>query len=109
MILFGIAEMVTAFNHNFLGIATAKNLSAQYAGATIGILYVLAGLLVSLMKRWAAVLALICLAIDVVGRIWMAVRGSYPMNSEKQIAIVMGTAVVIVFGVYIASKWQLFK
>jgi len=110
MILFGVAEVTTGFSHNFFGVATAKSREAAYAGAIIGMLYIVAGLFVCLMKQWAAALALICLTIDVAGRIWMAFRGLYPMNSAKQIfAIVAGTAVVIAFGVYIASKWKLFK
>jgi len=58
MILFGLAEVITGFNRNFFGVATAKTRESAYAGAIIGMLYIVAGLFVWLMKRWAATLAL---------------------------------------------------
>jgi len=46
MILFGLAEVVTGFTHQFFGVMTANGATSAYAGALIGVLYTEAGLLV---------------------------------------------------------------
>jgi uncharacterized membrane protein YccC len=71
----------------------------------IGALYVAAGVLVLSMRRWAAGLAIVCLVLDVAGRIGLVVAGLYPLDSPKQIvAIVIGTLIAAVFAVYIWSR-----
>jgi len=39
MILFGLAEVVTGFTHQFFGVTTANGATSAYAGALIGVLY----------------------------------------------------------------------
>jgi hypothetical protein len=97
MILFGLAEVVTAFTHNFFGIMTSHVTVSSYAATAIGAFYVVAGVLILTMKQWAAALALV-------------VTGLFPLNSLEQIvAIVFGTAIAAVFAVYIGSKWRFFR
>jgi peptidoglycan/LPS O-acetylase OafA/YrhL len=109
MILFGLAEVVTGFTHQFFGVTTANGTISAYAGASIGVLYAAAGLLVLTMMKWAAALAIVCLAADVVGRVAMVLTGLYPLDSPGQtFAIVTGTAIVVAFAIYILSKWRAF-
>ena len=65
MILFGIIEVITSFTHSFLGITTSQAVLFTYSAATIGIFYVIAGLLVLTKKKWAAALAIFLLAADI--------------------------------------------
>ncbi len=110
MILFGLAEVATGFTHKFFGVATESGAVSATAGAAIGALYAAAGALVLTMSRWAAALAIGFLAADVVGRMAMVRAGLYPLDSPTQIiAIVIGTAIVISFAIYIASKWRVFN
>jgi hypothetical protein len=110
MIAFGIAEVKTGLTHNFFSISTAKVTTSAYAGAAIGILYAMAGLLILSMKRWAAALAIVLLIADIIGRIAMVVTGLYPVDSFKQIlAIILGTSIVALFAVYIRLKWSSFS
>jgi hypothetical protein len=110
MIAFGLAEVVTGLTHNFFGIATAKASSSAYAGAAIGVLYAVAGLLILSMKRRAAALAIGLLIADIIGRVAMVATGLYPVNSLKQIvAMILGTSIVAVFAVYIRLKWSSFS
>ncbi|MGA7807470.1 hypothetical protein [Bradyrhizobium sp.] len=110
MILFGLAEIVTGFTHQFFGVTTAKGITSAYAGTSIGALYAAAGLLVLAMRRWTATLAIACLAADLVGRVAMVLTGLYPVESPRQIfAIVTGTGVVVAFAIYILSKWRAFE
>jgi hypothetical protein len=110
MILFGLAEVVTGFTHQFFGVTTANGKTSAYAGASIGALYAAAGLLVLIMKKWAATLAIVCLAADVVGRAALVFTGLYPVDSPAQIfAIVAGTAIVVAFAIYLLAKWPAFE
>jgi len=58
MMIFGLAEVATAFSHNFFGISTARGTTSAWAGAAIGVLYAWAGLLTLFMKKRAAALAM---------------------------------------------------
>ena len=110
MILFGLAEVVTGFTHNFLGITTSSVNIFTYSAAAIGAFYVASGLLILIMKKWAAALAIVLLIADIVGRVALVVTGLYPLNSlEQVIGIVAGTAIAAVFAIYIGSKWKLFR
>src|ERR1019366_4285738 len=110
MILFGLAEVVTGFTHQFFGVMMANGATSAYAGASIGVLYAAAGLLVLIMRKWAATLAIACLAADVVGRVAMVFTGLYPVDSPAQtFAIVTGTAIVVAFAISILSSWRAFE
>jgi hypothetical protein len=110
MILFGLAEAATGFRRSFFGVATKSGAVSTSAGATIGAFYAAAGALVLTKRKWAAALAIGFLAADVVGRMAMVRAGLYPLDSPIQIiAIVVGTAIVIAFAIYIASKWRVFN
>jgi hypothetical protein len=98
MILFGLAEVVTGFTHQFFGVMMANGATSAYAGASIGVLYAAAGLLVLIMRKW------------VVGRVAMVFTGLYPVDSPAQtFAIVTGTAIVVAFAIYILSSWRAFE
>src|SRR5450631_1244557 len=93
MIIFGLAEIATGFTHNFLGLISTNGVSASTYGATIiGGLYALGGVFLLTMKRWAIIVAEICLTIVIIGRVILALTGLYPLNSFLQIfSIIVGT------------------
>lgn len=110
MIIFGLAEVVAGFTHSFFGISTANNSLSAYAGASIGAFYAIAGLLILTMKKKAAVIAMVLLAADIIGRILLVITGFYPTNSfEQTFAIIAGTAIAASFAIYIRLKWKIFK
>ncbi len=110
MILFGLAEVVTGFTHQFFGITTADTSIFTYAATAIGGFYVLAGLLILTMKKWAAALAIVLLGADIIGRITLVMFGLYPLDSFEQIfAIVMGTIIAAIFAIYIGWRWRSFR
>jgi hypothetical protein len=109
-ILFGMAEVVTAFTHNFFGVTTSAVYLFTYAAMLIGILYMLSGLLILTMKKRAVVAALALLVLDIIGRIALVLSGLFPTTSFRQIfAIAMGTTIVALFALYIGSKWRLYR
>jgi hypothetical protein len=70
---------------------------------------IIGGLLLLTGKKWAAGLAEVCLAADVGGRVHLVLTGVYPFVGLAAVAIVIGTALAICFGVYIGLKWSYFR
>jgi len=110
MIVFGLAEVVTSFTHSFLGITTSQTALFTASAAAIGACYVVAGVLILTMRRAAAALAIMLLIADILGRLALVVTGLYPLNSlEQVIGIIGGTALAVIFALYIRSKWRAFE
>ncbi len=109
MIVSGLAEIVTAFTHHFFGILTAEIAASTNSAAAIGALYIAAGVFILTMRKWAAALALLCLILDIAGRVALVVLGLFPLDSVEQvIAIVAGTLIAGSFAIYIVFRWNLF-
>jgi hypothetical protein len=110
MILFGVAEMFTGlFLGHRIGVSEANNTVFAYEGPAIGALYVIGGFLLLAGKKWAAGLAEVCLAADVVGRVQLILTGVYPFVGLAAVAVVIGTVLAICFGIYIGLKWRSFR
>lgn len=110
MVLFGLSEVMTGFTHNFFGIVIATGIESTDVAIILGTLYVVGGLLILTMKQRSAVLALACLAIVIFGRIGIVMGGCYPINTSTQIiAIILGTAIAIIFAIYVGLKWNEFE
>jgi hypothetical protein len=110
MIVFGFAELITSFTHNFFGLHTAAAAVATVVGVGVGAFYAAAGLVILTMKRRAARLALLLLVMVVAGRLAMVVTGLYPLTSLSQTAaMIAGTAIVAGFAIFIALQRSAFK
>lgn len=110
MIVFGIAEVMTGFTHHFFGITTTENPAFTFAAAAIGGFYIAGGLLILTMKKWAAALAILLLAADIIGRVALVLVGYYPVDTPlRSFAIITGTAIAAVFAIYICLKRELFR
>jgi hypothetical protein len=110
MILFGVAEVLTGvFLGHRIGVSEANSTAFAYETPAIGALYAIGGTLLLTGKKWAAGLALFCLVADVAGRVHLVVTGIYPFIGFAAVAVVIGTAIAIGFGIYIAAKWSLFR
>ncbi len=110
MIIFGLAEVVTGFTHQFFGLTTAQVAWATYLGVALGLFYLVGGLLLLTRRRWAAVTAILLLCGDVLGRVGMVVTGLYPLGSFRQdFGIVAGTIIAAFFAVYIALRLKYFR
>jgi hypothetical protein len=60
--------------------------------------------------RWAAIIALVLLGGDVLGRVGMVLFGLYPMDSFRQVfGIVAGTVIAACFAVYVGLKLKSFR
>jgi hypothetical protein len=102
MVVFGFAEIVTGFRHNFFALHTAQGVASAGVGSTIGALYALAGLFLLTMKRRMAIFAILLLIVVIAGRIFMVATNLYPIETFRQAAgISLGTAIAAGFTVYI--------
>jgi hypothetical protein len=110
MILAGVAEVVTGFRHNFFGVITSSQSIFTYSSAVIGLIYASAGVLILTMKKWAAGIAILLLAVDAIGRAALVGSGLYPMESTRNsFAIIAGTAIVALIAIYIGIMWKSFR
>ncbi len=110
MIVFGLAEIITGFTHNFFGLHTAQGATAAYLGAIIGALYAAAGFLIFTVNRHMAILAIALLAVVILGRIAMVMSGLYPVETFRQAAaIVLGTSIAASFAIYIGIRRSAFR
>jgi hypothetical protein len=110
MIVFGLAEIITGFTHNFFGLHTAQGATSTYIGAIIGALYAAAGFLIFTMNRHMAILAIMLLVVVIVGRIAMVMSGLYPVETFRQTAaIVLGTSIAAGFAIYIGIRRSAFR
>jgi hypothetical protein len=110
MIVFGGAEVITGFTHNFFGLHTTQGMVSAYAGAAIGALYAMAGLFVLTLKKHVAVTAIALLIAVICGRSAMVGMGLYPIDSLRQaIAIVLGTSLAVGFAIYIGLRRSAFR
>lgn len=111
MVLFGLAEIMTGFTHNFIGVvATTATALSTIIGAMLGAFYFLGGILIFTKRKWAAIVALVLLAGDILGRIAMVLTGLFPVDSFAQtFSIVIGTAIAIFFFIFIGLKWKAFR
>jgi hypothetical protein len=110
MILFGVAEVFTGlFLGHSIGVSTANTTVFTYEALAIGALYVIGGFLLLTGRKWAAGLVEVCLAADVVGRVHLVLTRVYPFVGLAAVAVVIGTAIAILFGIYIGLKWRFFR
>jgi len=110
MIIFGLAEVVTGFRHEFFGLTTSQATISTILGATIGTFYFVSGFLVLTKKRKWAIVAIILLIADAIGRISMVLTGIYPIGVGYQtFAMITGTSIVVLLAIYIGLKLRYFK
>lgn len=69
-IIAGLGEIVVGFSGNYLGILS-KDIRPTTSTAVIGALYSLGGLSLLTMKKWGAVLGIVFISAEILGRIYL--------------------------------------
>lgn len=73
-------------------------------------MYAAAGVAILTMRRGAAIVALVLLAMVVVGRLFMVAMDLYPLNILTQTAaMIAGTAIALGFSIFIVLKRSVFR
>jgi uncharacterized membrane protein len=95
---------------NFLGIlAKSLPVAAKFPAAISGVFYILAGIsLLITRKKWGAILSIIFIALEILGRAYLVTSGLFPMNRTNILAVATGTAIALIVIFYVVAKWQSF-
>jgi hypothetical protein len=106
-ILCGINEVVVGLTGNFLGIL-AKNLAPSVATVVVGVFYSLAGVSLLTMKKWGAVLGIVFLSAEILGRLYLVVDGIAPSQGRDAFKILTGGLIALALVVYVGFQWTEF-
>src|SRR5258706_7608420 len=102
MLIFGSAEVITGFRHEFFGLTTAQVNISTYLGVALGLFYFIGGLLILTKKKKAAITAIVFFCGDMIWRIAMIVAGLLPLKLFLQtFSIIFCTAPPAFFPIYL--------
>jgi hypothetical protein len=106
-ILSGINEVVVGLTGNFLGILS-EPIPPSFATVIVRAFYSLAGLFLLTMKKWGAVLGILFLSAEVLGRIYLVLRGIAPSKGGDALKILVGGLIALALVVYVGFQWKKF-
>jgi uncharacterized membrane protein len=106
-IVSGVGEVVVGVTGNFLSILS-KNLSPSSATVLVGMFYILAGLSLLTMKKRGAVLSIVFLGAEVLGRLYLVMTGIAPSKGADALKIAVGGAIALAIILYVRSQWKEF-
>jgi hypothetical protein len=106
-IIAGLGEIVVGFTGNCLGILS-KDIRPTTSTAVIGALYSLGGLSLLTMKKWGAVLGIVFISAEILGRIYLVTAGIAPSKGADAVKIVIGGAIALALILYVWSQLKKF-
>lgn len=105
----GLGEMVVGYTGNYLGILE-HSISPSLATAVVGLFYSLGGVfLLVTKKKWGAILAIVSLACEILGRIYLVTTGVAPAQGADALKIVIGGLIAVALIAYIIAKRKSFE
>jgi hypothetical protein len=105
----GLGEVVVGFTGNYLGIL-AHSMAPSFSTGIVGIFYSLGGLsLLVTRKKWGAVLGILFIAAEILGRVYLIAAGIAPASGRDAIKILIGGLIALALIAYIARKWKCFE
>jgi hypothetical protein len=106
-IIAGLGEVVVGFTGNYLGILS-KDIKPTLATAIIGAFYSLGGLSFLTRKKWGAVLGILFIGAEILGRIYLVMVGIAPSKGGDALKVVVGGAIALAVILYVWSQWKHF-
>ena len=106
-IVSGINEVVVGVRGNFLDILS-KDLPPSFATAVVGAFYSLAGLSLLTLKKWGAVLGIVFLSAEILGRIYLVMAGIAPSKGGDAAKISTGGLIALALIIYVGFHWKTF-
>ena len=102
-IIAGLGEVVVGFTGNYLGILS-QDVRPSISTAVVGAFYSLGGLSLLTRKKWGAVLGILFISAEILGRVYLVV----PSKGEDAVKIVIGGAIALAVILYVWSQWKAF-
>jgi uncharacterized membrane protein len=94
-IVAGLAEIMVGFTGNYLGILSTS-IRPAFSTAIVGAFYSLGGLsLLLTRKKLGAVLSIIFIGAEILGRVYLVMTGVAPSNGTDAVKIVIGAAIAL--------------
>lgn len=104
LIVFGAGEVWVGLFGNYLGILS-KALQPSAATAVVGSFYCLAGVMLLITRRrWGAILSLIFIGLEVLGRAYLVLIGVAPASGPDLVKIIIGGVIAVGFMFYIGLR-----
>jgi hypothetical protein len=103
----GINEIIVGFTGNFLGILS-KPIPSSVATVVVGVFYSLAGVSLLTMKKSGALLGIVFLSAEIMGRIYLIVAGIAPSQGGDAFKILIGGLVALALIAYVGFQWKEF-
>jgi hypothetical protein len=106
-IIAGLGEVVVGFTGNYLGILS-QDIRPSISTAVVGAFYSLGGLSLLTRKKWGAVLGILFISAEILGRVHLVVADIAPSKGEDAVKIVIGGAIALAVILYVWSQWKAF-
>src|SRR4029434_3975839 len=106
-VIAGLGEVVVGFTGNTLGILS-KDVKPNAATAIVGAFYSLGGLSLLTMKKWGAVLGILFISAEILGRVYLVSVGIAPYRGEDMVNILVGGTLAVGIVLYVCSQWNKF-
>ena len=104
----GLGEVVVGFTGNYLGILS-HSLAPSFSTGVVGVFYSLGGVfLLITRKKWGAVLGMLCIGIEILGRIYLIAAHIAPASGIDAVKILIGGLIAFSLIIYIAYEWTSF-
>ena len=105
----GMGEVVVGLTGNYLGIL-ARSMPPSFSTGIVGLFYSLGGLsLLVTRKKWGAVLGMLFIAAEILGRVYLIATGIAPATGRDAIKILIGGLIALALIAYVARKWKYFE
>jgi hypothetical protein len=103
----GLSEMWVGFTGNWMGLLS-QPLKPSFRTALVGAFYVAAGISLLSKRRTGALLGIVFVLLEVLGRVHLVRIGRYPSSGPDSVKNAVGGAIAMVVVVYLATQWRRF-
>lgn len=86
----------------------SRSMRPSFSTAVVGAFYSLGGLSLLTMKRWGAVLGIVFLSAEILGRVYLVMAGIAPSQGEDVVKIVIGGGIALALILYVGSQGKTF-
>jgi hypothetical protein len=107
-IVAGLGEIVVGFTGNYLGILS-KDIRPSFSTAVVTAFYSVGGLSLLTMRKWGAVLGVLFISAEILGRVYLVMAGIAPSSGGDALKVVIGGAIALAVILCICSQWKKFE
>jgi len=103
----GLSEIWAGITGNWMGLLS-EPLKPSFRTALVGSAYVAAGISLLSKRRTGALLGVVFVLLEVLGRVHLVRTGRYPSGGPDFVKSLIGGAIAILVVVYVTAQWRRF-